>query len=97
MTRGVILTRVTITATWHDDSLTRGNFFDFFKKIQKKFKIKKIQKKLIKKIQKIEELTRDTPSNSVNLDLTGRANVRRCNKKRDHFETFKNLGTILRF
>jgi len=36
MTCGVILTRVTITATWHDDSLTRGNFFDFFLKIQKK-------------------------------------------------------------
>ena len=36
MTRDVILTRVTITATWHDDSLTCGNFFNFFKKIQKK-------------------------------------------------------------
>jgi len=34
MTRGVILTRVTVTATWHDDSLTRGNFFNF-KKNQK--------------------------------------------------------------
>jgi len=50
MTRGVILTRVTVTATWHDDSLTRGNFFNFFKKIQKK-KIK-IKKKLIKKFKK---------------------------------------------
>jgi len=42
MTRGVILTRVTvtvtITATWHDDSLTRGNFFNFFKKFKKKIK-----------------------------------------------------------
>jgi len=36
MTRGVILTRVTITATWHDDSLTRGNFFKFLKKNSKK-------------------------------------------------------------
>jgi len=26
MTRGVILTCVTITATWHDDSLTHDNF-----------------------------------------------------------------------
>jgi len=89
MARGVILTRVTVTTTWHDDSLTHGNFFDFFKK----FKIKKNSKK----IQKIEELTRGTPSNGVNLDLTGRANVRRFNKKGDHFETFKNFGTILRF
>ena len=90
MTRGVILTRVTITATWHDDNLTRGNFFNFLKKIQKKIKNKK-------KIQKVEELTRDTPSNGVNVDLTARANVRRFNKKGDHFETFKNMGTILRF
>ena len=36
MTPGVILTRVTVTvtysvtATWHDDSLTRDNFFLFF-------------------------------------------------------------------
>jgi len=36
MTHDVILTRVTVTATWHDDSLTRSNFFDFFKKIQNK-------------------------------------------------------------
>jgi len=36
MTCGVILTRVTVTATWHDDNLTRGNFFNFFKKINKK-------------------------------------------------------------
>jgi len=69
----------------------------------KKFKIKnknskfKIQKKINKKNQKIEELTRGTPSNGVNVDLTARANVRRFNKKGDHFETFKNLGTILRF
>jgi len=41
MTRGVILTRVTVTATWHDDSLTRDNFFNFFKKINKKIKNKK--------------------------------------------------------
>jgi len=68
--------------------LTRGNFFDFFKKNSKKIQ---------KKIQKIEELTRGTPSNDINLDLTGRANVRRFNKKGDHFETLKNLGTILRF
>jgi len=30
MTRGIILTRVTVTAMWHDDSLTCGNFFNFF-------------------------------------------------------------------
>jgi len=54
MTHGVILTHVTVTATWHDDSLTRGNFFDFLKKIQKKIKNKKkIQKKLIKKFKKL--------------------------------------------
>jgi len=93
MTRGIILTRVPVTATWHDDSLTRGNFFNFLKKFKNKIKNKKIQKK----IQKIEELTRDTPSNGVNVDLTSRANVRCFNKKGDHFETFKNLGTILRF
>jgi len=69
----------------------------FLKKFKKKLKIKKNSKKINKKIQKIEDLTRDTPSNDVNLDLTGRANVRRFNKKGDHFETFKNLGTILRF
>ena len=91
MTRGVILTRVTVTATWHDDSLTRDNFFNFFKKFKKKFK-----KKIQKKIQKIEELTRGTPFNGVNVDLTARANVRRFNKKGDYFETFKNMGTILR-
>jgi len=78
--------------------LTRGNFLIFLKKFKKKIKNKKkIQKNKNKKIQKIEELTRGTPSNCVNLDLTGRANVRRFNKKGDHFETFKNLGTILRF
>jgi len=48
MTPGVILTRVTVTATWHNDSLTRGNFFDFLKKIQKNKIIKKIQKNKIK-------------------------------------------------
>jgi len=84
MTRGVIL--------------TRGNFFDFFLKINKKIKNKKkFKKKINKKIQKIEELTRGTPSDGVNLNLTGRANVRRFNKKGDHFETFKNLGIMLRF
>jgi len=98
MTRGVILIRVTVTATWHDDSLTRGIFFDSFKKIQKiKIKIKKIQKKNNKKIQKIEELTRGTPSNGVNLDLTGRANVRRFNKKGIILRLLKFWGTILRF
>jgi len=35
MTPGIILTRVTVTATWHDDILTRGNFL-FFKKNSKK-------------------------------------------------------------
>jgi len=44
MTRDVILTRVTITATWHDDSLSRGNFLIFFLKNQKK----KLKKKSIK-------------------------------------------------
>jgi len=53
------------------------------------------RKKINKKIQTIEELTRGT--NGVNLDLMERTNVRRFNKKRDQFETFKNLGTILRF
>jgi len=65
--------------------------------LKKKFKIKKIQKKINKKIQKNEELTRGTPSNGINFDLTERANTRRFNKKGDHFETFKNLDTILRF
>ena len=50
MTRGVRLTRVTVTATWHDDSLTRGNFLIFLKKFKKKFKIKKNSKKINKKI-----------------------------------------------
>jgi len=36
ITLGIILTRVIITATWQDDNLTRGNFFDFFKKNQNK-------------------------------------------------------------
>jgi len=97
MTCGVILTRVTVTATWHNDSLTRGNFLIFLKNSNKKLKIQKNSKKINKKIQKIEELTHGTPSNGVNVDLTARANVRRFNKKGDHFETFKNLGTILRF
>jgi len=97
MTRGVILTCVTVTATWHNDSLTRDNFLIFKKKFKKKIQNKKNSKKINKKIQKIKELTRDTPSNGVNLDLTERANVRRFNKKEGHFETFKNLSTILRF
>ena len=87
MTPGVILTRVTVTAMWHNGSLTRGNFLIFLKKF----------KKNNKKIQKIEELTHGTIFDGVNLDLTERANVRRFNKKRDQFEIFKNLGTILRF
>ena len=45
MTRGVILTRVTITATWHDDSLTHGNFLIFLKKFKKKIQNKKKFKK----------------------------------------------------
>jgi len=49
------------------------------------------------KIKKIEELTRGTSSNGINSDLTERANLRRFNKKGDQFETFKNLGTKLRF
>jgi len=78
--------------------LTRGNFLIFLKKFKKKVKNKKkIKKKINKEIQKIEELTRGTPSDGVNLNLTERTNVRRFNKKEDHFETFKNLGTILRF
>jgi len=80
MTRGIILTRVTVIVTWHDDNLTRDNFFY-----------------LKKKNQKIEELTRGTPSNGVNLDLTKRVNMRRFNKKGNQFKTFKNLGTIIRF
>jgi len=53
MTRGVILTRVTITATWHDDNLTRGNFLIFLKKFKKKIKNKKKnQKNKNKKIKK---------------------------------------------
>jgi len=42
-------------------------------------------------------LTRVTPSNDVNLDLTEKANLKLFNKKGEQFETFKNLGTILRF
>jgi len=61
-------------ATWHDDSLTHGNFLIFLKKFKKKVKNNK-------KIQKIEELTRGTLSNGVSLDLTGRTNVRRFNQK----------------
>ena len=45
MTRGVILTRVTVTATWHNDSLTRGNFLIFLKKFKKKIQNKKKFKK----------------------------------------------------
>ena len=50
MTPSIILTRVTATATWHDDNLTRGNFLIFFKNSKKKSKFKKKfkKKKLIK-------------------------------------------------
>jgi len=51
MTPGIILTHVTLTATWHDDILTRDNFFDFFLK-NSKIKLK-IKKKLIKKFKKL--------------------------------------------
>ena len=77
MTRGVTLTRVTVTITslchchvarWQIDT---WQFFDFFKKIKKKIN-KKVKNKINKKIQKNEELTRGTPSNGVNLDLTGK-------------------------
>ena len=90
MTHGVILTRVTVTATWHNDSLTRGNFLIFLKKIIKKIKNSK-------KNSKNRGIDSWHSSNGVNLDLTARANVRRFNKKGDYFETFKNMGTILRF
>jgi len=43
--------RVTVIATWHDDSLTRGNFLIFLKKFKKKLK-KKFKKKLKKKLKK---------------------------------------------
>jgi len=74
MTHGVILTRVIVIATWHDatwhdDSLTRGNFLIFLKKFKKKIqnkkKFKKNSKKNSKKFKKIEELTHDTPSAST--------------------------------
>jgi len=78
-----------VNATWHDDSLARGKII-FFKK-QSKIKNNS------KKIKKIEELTCNTPFNGVNSDLTERANLRRFNKKGDHFETFKILGSKLRF
>jgi len=70
------------TAMWHDDNLTRGNILIFKKNQKIKKKNKNKIKKIIKKIQKIEELTRDTPSNSVNLDLTEMTNLRRFNKKK---------------
>jgi len=38
MTPNIIVTCGTITSTWHDVSLTRDNFFNFKKKIIKKFK-----------------------------------------------------------
>ena len=83
MTRVSITPRVTVTATWHDDNLTRGNFLIFLKNSKKNSKNRGT----------------DTwhSSNGVNLDLTARTNVRRFNKKGNHFETFKNMGTILRF
>jgi len=46
MTLGIILTLVIVTAMWHNDSLTRGKFFNFFKKLKKiNENSKKIQKK----------------------------------------------------
>jgi len=44
MTPGIILTRVTTTATWHDDSLTRGNLFIFLTKLNKKIQNSKFKK-----------------------------------------------------
>jgi len=44
MTRGVILTRVTVIATWHDDSLTHGNFLIFLKNFKKNKNKKKFKK-----------------------------------------------------
>jgi len=48
MTRVSITPRVTVTATWHDNNLTRGNFLIFLKKFKKKNNSKKIQKKFKK-------------------------------------------------
>ena len=78
MTHDIILTPSIITATllchchvtrWQLDTWQNVYF------------LKKIQKKIEKKIQKIEELTRGTPFNGVNPNLTKRANLRRFNKK----------------
>jgi len=64
------LPRGTVTATWHDVSLTRGKILIFLKFFKKLIKIqKKIQKK---KIQKIQKLTRGTPFNTVTPPLTER-------------------------
>jgi len=52
MTPVIILTCVTVTATWHDDILTHGNFLIFLKKLKNKIKKKKLIKKLIKKFKK---------------------------------------------
>jgi len=35
------------------------------------------------KIQKVEELTRDIPSNGININLIKRTNLRRFNKKKN--------------
>jgi len=35
MTSGIIVTRGTVTATWHEVSLTRGKFLIVFKKIKR--------------------------------------------------------------
>jgi len=59
------VTRGTVTATWHDVSLTRGKILIFLK----------ILKKLIKnskKIQKIQKLTRGTLFNTVTPPLMER-------------------------
>jgi len=64
----VSLSHHSVIATWHDDSLTRGNFLIFLKKLKKKIKNKKNSKKKInKKIEKNEELTRDTPLTASTL------------------------------
>jgi len=70
------VTRGTVTAMWHDVSLTRGKILIFLKILKKfkknKKKFKKKNKKKFKKIQKIQKLTRDTPFNTVTLPLTER-------------------------
>jgi len=55
--------------TWHDDNLTRDNYFICLKKIQK-------NKKKLKKSQKIQELTRGIPFNVVTVPLTEKTKLR---------------------